>query len=386
MASTAFSAGVESNDVEISYAKEAVWTTKPAVAFKSVRYTGESFSGSKSRARPAEIRNDYQAAAAVTTQETAAAGINFALNSGTYDDLLAGLLGNDFSTAIAISGSDIAGTATGYSTVTASKFTSVTAGVWIKVSGFSNAANNGYKRVTAATGTTITTAQAGAVEAAGPAVTIGGSRLTNSTQFQSFHFQKKLSSSLYLVYPGTFWTGATLQASTGQFFTGSFTGISAVENKATTSQSTGAVTAAPTGRVNDSVAGFLGLEWNNTAVSAVIDGITLNIAREGAAAQYGLGSASAQGIIRGAVTVTGSVRIYFRDFTLYDDYKAETARALSYRTVDDAGAGYQITLPYANLMNPNITAGGPNQSVMATFELECAPSPTLGYTIAIDKF
>jgi hypothetical protein len=386
MASTAFSAGVESNDVEISYAKEAIWTTKPAVAFKAIRYTGESFSGAKSRARPAEIRNDYQAAAAVTTQETATAGVNFALSSGTYDDLLAGVLGNDFSTALAISGVDIAGTTTGYSTATASKFSSVTVGSWIKVAGFATAANNGYKRVTAATGTSITTAQAGATEAAGPSVTIGGSRVTNSTLFQSFHFQKKLSSSLFLVYPGTFWTGATLQASTGQFFSGTFTGISAIENKATTNQSTGAVTAAPTGRVNDSVAGFLGLEWNNAAQSAVIDGITLNITRDGAAAQYGIGSAAAQGILRGAVTVTGTVRIYFRDFTLYDDYKAETARVLSYRTVDDSGSGYQITLPYANLLNPNITAGGPNQSVMAEFEVEANISPTLGYTIAVDKF
>jgi hypothetical protein len=247
MASTGFSAGVESNDVELSYAKEATWGTKPAVAFKAIRYTGESFSGSKSRSRPAEIRNDYQAVSGVTTQETATAGVNFALSSGTYDDLLAGVLGNDFSTAVAITGTDIAGTTSGYSTVTASKFSTIVVGSWIKVSGFATAANNGYKRVTAATGTSITTAQTGAVEAAGPSVTIGGSRLTNSSGFQSFHFQKKLSTSLYLIYPGTFWTGCTLSASTGQFLTGSFTGISQVENKATTNQSTGAVTAAPPG-------------------------------------------------------------------------------------------------------------------------------------------
>jgi hypothetical protein len=386
MPTTSFQAGVESNDVELSYAKEAAWGTKPAVAFKAIRYTGESFSGSKSRARPAEIRTDYQAAAAVTTQEAASAGVNFAFSSGTYDDLLAGVLGGDFSTAIAISGTDIAGTATGYSTVTAGKFTTVTAGIWIRVSGFSNAANNGYKRVTAATGTTITTAQAGAVEAAGPSVTIGGSRVTNGTSFQSFHFQKKLASALYLVYPGTFFSGVTLTASTGQFLTGSFSGLSKIEEKQTTNQSTGAVTAAPTGRVVDSVAGFQGLEVNNAAISAVVDGITLNVSREGAAAQYGLGSTAAQGVLRGTVTVSGSVRIYFRDFTMYDLYKSEAYTAITYRTVDSDGAGYQITLPSATIMNPSIVAGGPGQSIMAEFALEGNISPTLGYTLAIDKF
>jgi hypothetical protein len=98
---------------------------------------------------------------------------------------------------------------------------------------------------------------------------------------------------------------------------------------------------------------------NNTSVAAVIDGINLNITRDGAAAQFGLGSSAAQGVLRGVVTISGSVRIFFRDFTLYDDYKAETARSLSYRSVDDTGSGYQITLPSAILLNPNITAGGP---------------------------
>lgn len=386
MPTTAYSAGVETNDVELSYAKEATWGVKPAVAFKAIRYTGESFSGSKSRARPGEINTTGQASAAVTTQETAQAGINFALSSGTYDDLLAGLMGGDWSTTLALSGVDIAGTATGYSTATANKFNSVVVGSWIKVSGFVNAANNGYKRVTARTGTTLTTVQAGAVEAAGPSVTIGGTNLINATSFQSFHFQKKLSSTAFLVYPGTFWTGGSISASTGNFLSGSFTGVSQVENKATTTQSTGAVTAAPTGKVNDSVAGFSGLELNGSPVAAVVDAITVNISRDGAGAQYGLGSAAAQGMLKGTLTVSGSVRIFFRDFTLYDLYKSEATNVVSFRTVDDAGSGYQITLPAATLMNPSIVAGGPGQSVMAEFQLEGNPHSTLGHTISFDRW
>jgi hypothetical protein len=386
MPTTGFNAGVESNDVEVSYGKETAWGTKPAVAFTAVRYTSESFGGSKSRSRPGEIRTDFQAAPAVTTQETATAGMNFALSAGTYDDFLAGLCGNDWSTTLAVGGTDVAGTATGYSTVTASKFTPVSVGQWIRVAGFSNAANNGYKRVTGVTGTTITTAQAGAIEAAGPTVTIAGSRLTNGTAFQSFHVQKKLASALFLVYPGTFWTSGSVSAATGQFMTGSLTGVSQVESKATTTQSTGAVVAAPVGRVNDTVSGFLGLEVNNTAITSVVDQITVNINRDGAQAQYGLGSSLAQGMLRGTVTVTGSVRVYFKTFTEYDLYKSEAYTSVSYRTVDSVGAGYQITLPSATLMNPRITAGGPGQSVMAEFDLEGNPSPTLGYTVQIDRF
>jgi hypothetical protein len=386
MASTGFSAGIETNDVEISYAKEAVWGTKPAVAFQAVRFMSEGFSGSKNRSRPSEVRNDLQAAYAITTQEQATASLNFGLSYGTYDDLLAGLLMNDWQTTLAISGTDIAGTATGYSSATGGKFTNVRAGQWIKVAGMGNATNNGFKRVTAPTATTITTASAGVVEAAGAAATIKGSTLTNSTVFQSFHCQKKLASALYLIYPGTYWTSGTISGSTGQFMTGSLTGIAQSEAKATTNQSTGAVLAAPTGRVNDTVAGFQTAEIAGAAFAAVVDSMSIQINKDGAQAQYGMGDGTADGILRGVTTVTGSVRMYFKDFTYYDIYKAETESIVSFRSVDAAGSGYQITLPAAQLMNPQIVAQGPGQAIMAEFALEGNPHATLGYTVQIDRF
>lgn len=385
MPTTGFQAGVEANDVELSYGKEAVWTTKPAIAFQAIRYMSESFGGSKTRARPGEVRTDYQASAATTTQEAATGGVNFALSYGTYDDLLAGLFNADWTTTLAISGVDVAGTVTGYSSATASKFSAIRVGQWIRVAGFVNSANNGFKRVTAVTGTTVTTAQSGAVEAAGPSVTIKGSSLQNSTVFQSFYFQKKLSSTMYLTYPGAYCTGGTISASTGQFMQGTLTFLPSSESKATTNQSTGAVLAAPTGNVNDTIAGFNPAEVNGTTIAATVDAISVQIAKDGAQAQYGLGSANAAGLTRGTLTVSGSVRMFFRDFTYYDLYKAETQVNLSYRTLDAAGVGYLLTIPAATLLNPQIVAGGPGQPVMAEFQLEGAPHSTLGYTISLDK-
>lgn len=319
MPTTGFSAGIESNDVVLSYGREAVWGQKPAVAFQQVRYTSESFSGSKSRQRPNEVRNDYQASAAITTQVSASAGLNLAFSAGTYDDLLAGLLMSDWG----------------------------------------------------APGT-----------GGAPA---GVSRLTNGTVFQSYYFQKQLSSGMYLIYPGTYWSGGSLSASTGQFLSGSLTGMAMEETSATANQSTGALLPPPTGRVIDTVQGFNTLTLDGSPIDAVADAITVNIAKEGASAQYGLGSAAARGMLRGTLTVTGSVRTYFRTFALYELYQAETMHAISFTSEDADGALYTITLPAATLMNPTITAGGPGQAVMAEFQLEGNPDPTLGYTIAIDR-
>jgi hypothetical protein len=316
---TGFSAGVETNDVALSYGVEAVWGTKPAVAFKSVRMTSESFSGSKSRSRPAEIRTDYQASAAVTTQEQATAGINLAFSAGTYDDLLAGLL----------------------------------MGAW------------------------------GAAGTGGAAA--GVERLTNGTLFTSFWFQKRLSDTMYLEYPGTYWSGGSLSASTGQFLTGSLTGMAKDEQTATTSQSTGAILAAPTGRVMDTVAGFNGLFIDGTPIDAVADAITLNITKEGAAAQFGLGSAAAQGMLRGTFTLSGTLRTYFRTFDLYQAYKAETYKEVSFEVDDLDGVKYKLIVPAATLMNPSITAGGPGGAVMAEFAIEGNPDPVTGKTLIIDR-
>jgi len=212
----------------------------------------------------------------------------------------------------------------------------------------------------------------------------GTSRLTNGTTVTTYWFQKQLATDKYLVYPATYFSSGSLSASTGQFLTGSFSGFAQSESKATTNGSTGAVVAAPDGRVIDNVAGFQALQLDGDAIDAVADAITINISKEGAAAQYGLGSADAQGMLRGTLTVTGTLRTYFRNFDLYDKYKAESLHEIAFTVRDLDDNAYTIILPSCNLMNPQITAGGPGQSVMAEFALEAEPGAD-GYTIAIDR-
>lgn len=386
MPTNGFQAGIDSNDVELSYAPEATWGVTPPVAFQDIRFTSESFTGEKTRERPKEVNSSGQASAAITTKETAKAGFNFALSFGTFDDLLAGALNGAWTPGLAISGTDIAATADGLASVTAGKFDTVAVGQWIEVSGFATAANNGFFRVTAKTGTTVTVQGKMTVEAAGAAVAVSGSMLRNGTTFTSFHFQKKLSADQYLIYPGVYISQFNLNAGLGQFMQGDVSGLAKSEEKATSSASTGAVVAAPTGRVHDTVTGVKSLAIDGAAVGAVVESINIQIQKEGADAQYGVGSASAQGVTKGTLTVSGTLKTYFKEFDLYDLYKDETASVLSYRTEDDAGNTYFVTLPAATIMNPKVTAGGPGQSVMAEFTLEGNPHPTLGWTVQIDRF
>ena len=98
-ATTNYQAGLETNDTIVSYAQELAWGVLPAVAFKQIRFTGESLTGTKTRTRPTEINARGEVPGNITTQESAGGGLNFALSYGTFDDLLAAALNTEWSPA-----------------------------------------------------------------------------------------------------------------------------------------------------------------------------------------------------------------------------------------------------------------------------------------------
>lgn len=394
-ATTGYQAGVETSATQLSYAVEAVWGTLPATQFQAIRYMRESLAGQKQRQRPQEIITTREMSAAVTTQETAAGGIDFALSYGTYDDLFSVALGADWQAAQAIAGvtgditlTNVSSTSATLSSTTAGKFTALNVGQWVRLLGFTNAANNGFYRVTAkasATSLTLASLVPTVTETpAGAAAQVRASTIANGTLFKSVYLQQQLSASLFLRYPGTFVSGFTLTGGVGNFIGGSFTVAAQNETNATTNASTGAVMAAPSGRVHDSVGNFGGVYLNETALAAVVDQFSIQVQNTGAQAQFGMGSAAAAGMLQGVIEVTGNVRMFFKDFTYYTRFKSEALGALEFITKDPAGNAYVVTVLNAALMNPKIEAGGPGQAVYAAFDLEGNPASG-GGTIQLDR-
>jgi hypothetical protein len=391
--STGFNAGIDSSDVIVRYGEEVTWNTVPAIAFQEIRLTGESLSEQKTRTRPEEIKADGFVSHALTTQVQASGGINFALSYGTYDDMLSSLLNSSFSSDLAIQSVATTGIITTYDGTTTQLpnltgagfatngdlFNSVVAGQWIRVSGYGNA-NDGLYRVTAvdAANDEIQVSQtagngANIIDAdvsVAAEVNIQGSYVRNGVAFRSFYIEKQLSATLFLFYSGSYISDGNLTAQVGGFLEGSFNFLSASEASGSSTAGTGGPVAAPTGRVIDTVAGFSQLEVNDTAIAAVVQGISWNVTKNNARAQYGLGQADAQGMARGTIDVSGTMSVYFTDFTLYTLYKNETDQIVSFAALDDLGQGYIFTLPGVTLMNPQVVAGGPDTDVVSEFELE----------------
>lgn len=385
--STNYSAAIDTSDIVLSYGEESVWGTLPAVQFDAVRLTGESLSESKQRARPNEIKPDGVVSHAITTQVGVEGAFNFALSAGTFDDFVAATLNSTFSAPETITQTDfVAAAAGGTITTTAGDFSGLVADQWVSVTGFAEAGNNGYFKVVSATSTVLTVTPNTLVdETPGTSCTVKGSTLVNGTTVRTFFMQKELASNLFLTYAGVYPSSMQLNASVGGFAEGSFNVMAKNEAKATTDSSTGAANAAPSGRVIDTVSGVATLLVNGAALSAPAQSVQLNITKQGARSQYAIGSADAQGIGRGTIDVSGSISLYFADFTNYDLYKNETDVEINIGLRDNTGNGYVFTLPAATLMNPSIVAGGPDSDVMAEFQLEGNPDAN-GVICQVDTF
>lgn len=202
-------------------------------------------------------------------------------------------------------------------------------------------------------------------------------------EITTFTIQKKLASNLWLQYRGCYMTGFSLNAAVGNFVEGSFNVMAKSEVNAT-AQLGSSVTAAPSGRVIDTVSGVASIQIDDVAVTVPIQAIQLNVQKQGARSQFAIGSSDSQGIGRGTLDVNGSVTMYFKDFVQYQLYKDETDIKFEFQLLDDQGDGYTITLPVVTLMNPTIVAGGPDSDVMAEFQLEGNPDAA-GTIIEIDR-
>lgn len=396
-ATSGYQAGIETNVVELSYVSESTWGTLPSSQFQAVRFTSESLKRTKTRQRPGEVPVNREAPAALTTQVAAGGSVGFALSYGTFDDWLAGLLGADWGSAQTINGSsgditltNVSSTSATLSSTTSNKFQNLTVGMWIRILGFTNSANNDFWLVTAKASNvslTVLKATAGAPVTetpSGAAAKVRAQTIVNSTLFKSFYMQKKLSSSLYMRYPGCYITRGTLQGSVGSFLSGSFDVFAKDEEKAISNASTGSVLAAPTGRVNDPVTGWRGCFFTGVPAGVALTEFSLSFENTQANGEFAMGSEAAAGVMPGYLTASGSFSAYFKDSTLYDRFTADTAANTSFISTDADSQAYVISLLNANIVDASVTATGPNGALIARYTLEGNPRSTTG-TVQIDK-
>lgn len=372
-----------SNETVLRYIEETTWGTTPATpAMKELRFTSETLDDVTDSSISPEIRSDRQVPDVVRTDKSASGDINFAWSYGSYDDLIAGFLSNTWPTAKNITADTIAATATGITTATTTNLvTGMNVGDWVKVAGFTTAANNGFFRIKSVvdgdhsavsptydviTFDTSAPTFKGVLteEAAGDDITVKGSTISNGVAKKSFTIEKEFDDvNDFDNFVGMRVGAFNLDISTGDFITGSFsfTGKKGADTATSTLATTSAdPTTTDVMNVIDNV-GFL-----YEGGTAITDDI-LNVSFSASTALRPLpavGKLGATEIGVGVYQITGTLQVYMDNRTLLNKYRSFSETSLVFKTEDAAGNAYIFDFPAIKFTQAQVLAGGQDQDVI----------------------
>ncbi len=380
----------DTNRVQLACVEETSFGVKVTGSnLQILRHTGETLKQETGIQVSQEIRSDRQIADVARTSIHASGQINYEMSYGAYDDLLAAaLMSAGWSSPETVGPiTTIAAVATGNTfTDSGNGLADLDVGQWIKVSGFSNAANNGFfKLVSVAAGEIQVSGGTLVDESASPSVTITqGGQIVNGTTKTSFNIERTFSdlTGELSLFTGMMVDTLSLNAALNAMITGSVGFIGSREESLAASGGTG-YDAAATGEVMNGVDDITGLLEGGAVLNAQSVSFTL---ANNLRAREKLGHLGAFDMGTGTVNVTGTLEAYFESATLFDKYLNYTATSLSLVLLDGAGNAYVIDLPNARFTDGSRQAGAQNQDVLANLSFQAFRHATEAVTIRIARF
>lgn len=389
----------ESNRVRLAALVESAWGTTPTTgAAITVRRTGGTFGLETDFIESQEIRSDRMLADVIRTLARATGTIDFEMSlGGSFDTLFEGVAANTFSTAVGVSAANITIVSTSQYTDTVGGnnfFANISVGQWIRVSGFSTAANNGFHRVIAKPDADTITVDSTLVNEADTDIVMTGQRLVfPGTTAKSFTFeQSHLDIDQHLLVPGGRIGSMDFSAGVGELLTGTLNVLGKTVTISATALGDGAVTyaAATTTDVLSAVDGIAMIEENYTDPGLDIQNISFTIEnglREQSAVAAG---PNLTAVPYGTCRVTGSISAYFADATLYNKYLNQTETSISFLLYDGAsttsGNALMITIPKVKFTGGNPEAGGLDTDVMLSLDFTAKVDADSVSMMSFDKF
>lgn len=380
----------DANRLQIAYVKESTYGVHPGGAMQIARITSEGLKPDTGYIFSNELRSDRQRADLIRNDIGASGPLNFELSYLTFHDWMEAVLQSTWVSSASIDAADtgIAAVASGnkFTHATAWANTPTAAGLWIRVTGFATAANNGYFKIVSRTSTEIVVSGGTLVnESAGPAVTIlQGGVLTNGTTQSSYSIERTYAdlSSELVNYPGCVFDSMSLTVNTDGILVGSFGIIGAREVSATASSgsSYGAATTTPVmNSIDDVVAIQEGL------ATLGVTGFTINVANN-LRKRKEVANLGAVSIGAGTIDVTGSLTAYYTSKTIVDKLLNDTATSLQLIAEDSAGNGYVFDFSQVKYSEGRRVGGGINTDVTMEMQWSAYRDPTELTTIRIYRF
>lgn len=392
-------AGAQTNDTVLTWALEATYKQSPTGPYQQGRFTAETLSRSQSTSRPSEINTIKEVSQSIVTQVTASGRISGALSTGTFDDFLSGVLGNDFADTIQIIVDSAATDAvTGKVTLKAADHSGRDI-IALPAAALANFPDAGVVRIVDTTQSIDTYLKYILNNRTTPALefeagslpftdgytlpdksTITSASIINGNIDKTYTIRKSILGA-WLMYPGSLINQMQLTFTQGQFAQVEADVISANEVMSPTNIAS-AELPAPSGNIHNTVDNFLGCSLLDKSPAGCITAASITLARNGSKADYGTGHADACGIITGQFEASGSVSFYYRTEDEYQAALAGRQGPVVIKSVDSAGNGYAFVFLNAALRNPQLQTESVNKTYELKLDIEGNPTSS-GATFAI---
>jgi len=381
----------DADRVQLAYAEEDSYGVLTATTGQELRFAGESLRQDTTVAVSKEIRDDRQVTDVVRTSIKAMGDINFELSYGTLDDFFqAALFASAWSSAVNVAAeSTNVGSGDGvYTAASGTPFSTMAANQWVKITGASNAANNGYFKITAVggSGASITTTNSASVTEGPVDLTYSmGAQIVNGTTFNHYSIERCYAdlSNQYSLFSGMAVDALSLAIPSDNIITGAVGFAGKDEDSTTSTVFSTAITDANTNEVMNSIDNVASALENGSSISLT----QLNFAlANGLRGKPQIANLGPVGYGSGKCTVTGVLQQYYETAALMDKYLDQTESSLSVRVADDAGNCYIFDWPQIKFGTGQRVAGGEETDVIADVSWRAYMDASEGITMRIARF
>ena len=368
----------------MSFLRETNWGVTPSSAFQEILLTGGSFLQDLQTIESATVRSDAQSAGFKRVAVDPSAAFSAEWSAAAFDEFIRGGIrsDSDWATDIAQAETDISFTSPSTIATAAGNFASdIVKGDWIYIAGAAEATNNGWHRVTAVSGSSITVADATIVTtSAGAAITMVGSNINNGSSKSSYSLQQQFLdlTNHYLISTGQRIGSWSMDVSPGAIMTSDFNFQGKDIATASSKAGDGSVTAAAANSVMSEVDAIGTFQIDDSAVAFDVTNFSLNVDAENRP-NSGLGQLAKVAMEQGKVSVTGALECY-----LDDSSWAQLANLLAFTSFnltvnwDDGTNRYLAHFPKAYWLSEPGDIPGVNSDKMLSLNFGCEPGGSFG--------
>lgn len=391
----------DTNRVQMTYVKESTYGVTPSSALKMMRFAGETLAQDTQTVASNEIRSDRQIPSIIRVGADAKGDFNLELSFAAHEDfLVAALQATAFSspTTQTVANLTVAAGSNQYTiTRAAGNFVSdgFVANQWVRITGFVNAANNGYGKISNVTTTVLTivgnyNATAGNANGVNEVLVAGGTidqgaQIVNGTTLSSYSFERKYNdlTNEFAAITGACVNTLGLSIQAGQIITMAMGVMAQKEASASATIGNGSYTAAATNSVVSATNDVFMVMENLAKFDVTQVGININ---NNLRTRTQVASLNPISIGSGTCTVTATVGAYFTSQTIVNKCLNFTTTNLVVITRDAGNNAYLFELPQVKVTNAKRNAQAQNQDVMADLTISAFMHPTELVTIRVVKW